>query len=312
MEQAIQLFGYLVLTFLGFVVPIAGISLSMHQDGISKLSKQYKNEKKQTEEKIQKQIEKIDTANEEGIKELKKILATLERIKKAADGKIKNLNPKTQVLKLFIPLIFSFLGISISLSVTKYNPFFYIILFIGVLAFLYALKVLWDLLSIIMEVKKMIDDYKERSNTNLEQSVVSILEAIKKEKPEFLEKISVTLNGEDINNIIPDGIIIKSDQKQEFKIGFLNFEEQMARNVQIGFVFPTDFIIEKSAGYSIYTDETRQVVRYNSDYVHGWEQRFYAPLILTPLKEGLFKIVTFIKGENIKVIRKILNLKVEK
>ncbi|MCH8741869.1 hypothetical protein IH779_03125 [Patescibacteria group bacterium] len=163
-----------------------------------------------------------------------------------------------------------------------------------------------------MEIKKMIDDDKERFNTNLEQLMINILEKMEKGKSEFLEKVFITLNGKNIDDILPDEITIKSDKKHELNIGFSNSEELMARNVQIGFIFPTDFIIEKSTGYSIYTDEIKQIVRYNSDYVHGLEHHIYEPVILTPLREGPFVINTFIKGENIKVIRKGLNLKVIK
>jgi len=309
MEQAIQLFGYLILTFLGFVVPIVGISLSVYQGGISKLIEQYKNERKQTGEKLQSQLKKIDTTDDKNITELKKTLVELEGIKKTAEDKIKNLDPKRQILKLFIPLIISFLGVGISFLIPKYDLFYYLALLISAVSFLYALYVLWNLLTLIAEIKKTIDDDRERSDANLEQLMTNVLERMKEDKSEFLEDISITLDGRNIDDISGE-ITVVSDKKQEFKFGLRNSETRMAKNVEVGFIFPTDFIIEKSTRYSIYTDETRQIVRYTSDYVHGKERRIYEPLVLTPLKEGPYKIDVFIKGENIEPMRKSLNLKV--
>ena len=43
MDIALQLFGYLILTVLTIVVPIFIVLLSIFQEGVSKLSKQYEN-----------------------------------------------------------------------------------------------------------------------------------------------------------------------------------------------------------------------------------------------------------------------------
>ncbi len=50
MDIALQLFGYLILTVLSIVVPIFIVLLSIFQEGVSKLSEQYENQKSQSEE----------------------------------------------------------------------------------------------------------------------------------------------------------------------------------------------------------------------------------------------------------------------
>lgn len=62
MEQAIQLFGYLILTFLGIVSPILVILLSLFREGISQLTIQYENEKSQSENNIKEQLKKMGEA----------------------------------------------------------------------------------------------------------------------------------------------------------------------------------------------------------------------------------------------------------
>lgn len=58
MESSLQLFGYLILIFLGIVVPFLIILLSIFQEGISKLTAQYKNEKFISEENLKNQLKK--------------------------------------------------------------------------------------------------------------------------------------------------------------------------------------------------------------------------------------------------------------
>ncbi len=55
MQSAIELFGNLVLTFLGFVTPIVGFILSIYQEGTLILKNQYQSERKQAEENIKSQ-----------------------------------------------------------------------------------------------------------------------------------------------------------------------------------------------------------------------------------------------------------------
>lgn len=82
----------------------------------------------------------------------------------------------------------------------------------------------------------------------------------------------------------------------------------MAKDVEVGFSFPADFLIEKNSGYSIYASGTEQIVRYSEERIHGKTNFIKQPLTVTPLNKGEFVFDTFIKGENIKSIYRKLKI----
>ena len=115
MEQAIQLFGFLILTFLGIVSPILVILLSMFREGISQLTIQYENEKSQSKNNIKEQLKKIVEAGKTDVEGIEQSLNKLKAIKKTAETKLSYLNPRKQILRLYMPFLISFLGAILSL-----------------------------------------------------------------------------------------------------------------------------------------------------------------------------------------------------
>jgi hypothetical protein len=77
----------------------------------------------------------------------------------------------------------------------------------------------------------------------------------------------------------------------------------MVKNLEVGFVFPLDFIIEKSDKYSVTNAEKIQVVRFKTSMLHG-ETYLMRSLTVTPLTEGKVLIKSFINAENIQTITK--------
>ena len=295
MEQAIQLFGYLILTFLGIVSPILIILLSMFREGISQLTIQYENEKSQSENNIKEQLKRIGEAGKTDVGEIEQSLNKLKAIKKTAETKLSYLNPKEQILRLYMPFLISFLGVILAILI-KTN-IYYVGLFIAIslICFVYSMVVLWKLLGIIIEVKKTIDDDKK----GMDMKTIELLSAlIKKESEYFLKVVYININDKNIQDDTVK-ITVSVDKKQELKIVIVNYEPRMAKNIEIGFIFPLDFIIEKTSYYSIYTTKTIQVVRYATNLIHGKTNLNLSPLIITPLKEGNYKINTFINAENI-------------
>lgn len=306
MEQAIQLFGFLILTFLGIVSPILVILLSMFREGISQLTIQYENEKSQSENNIKEQLKKIGEAGKTDVEEIEQSLNKLKAIKKTAETKLSYLNPKEQILRLYMPFLISFLAVILAI-LTKTN-IYYVGLFIAIslICFVYSMVVLWKLLGIIIEVKKTIDDDKK----GMDMKTIELLSAlVEKELGYFLKAVYINIDDKNIQDDTGK-ITVSVDKKQELKIGISNTEPRMAKNIEIGFIFPLDFIIEKTSYYSIYTTETIQVVRYEKNLIHGNTTQLLFPLIITPLKEGDYKIRTFIKAENIESTYRNLNLKV--
>lgn len=306
MEQAIQLFGYLILTFLGIVSPILIILLSMFREGISQLTIQYENEKSQSENNIKEQLKRIGEAGKTDVGEIEQSLNKLKAIKKTAETKLSYLNPKEQILRLYMPFLISFLAVI--LAILNKTNIYYVELFIaiGLICFVYSMVVLWKLLGIIIEVKKTIDDDKK----SIDMKKIELLSALVEKKSEYFLK-AVYINIED-KNIQDDTVKITAsvDKKQELKIEIVNYETRMAKSIEIGFMFLLDFIIEKTNYYSIVTSKTIQVVRYKADLIHGKTNLRLSPLIITPLKEDDYEIKTFIKAENIESTYHNLNLKV--
>ncbi len=185
---------------------------------------------------------------------------------------------------------------------------YYVGLFIAIslICFIYSIVVLWKLLDIIIELKKTIDDDKK----DMDNKTIELLSALGKKAAEyFLKKVYIKIDDE----IIKDGtskITVSVDKKQELKIRVVNSESRMAKTIEIGFIFPLDFIIEKKEYYSIVTSKTTQIIRYARDLIHGNTNQPFPPLIITPLKEGDYIIRTFIKAENIESTYRNLNLKV--
>ena len=77
-EQAIQLFGYLILTFLAVPAPILVILLSVFREGRSKLTIQYENERSQSEHNINEQLKKT---GETGKADVEHIQLSLNKLK---------------------------------------------------------------------------------------------------------------------------------------------------------------------------------------------------------------------------------------
>ena len=326
MEQAIQLFGFLILTFLGIVVPILVILLSIFREGIQKLTTQYENEKNQSEDNLKDQFKqktevikaKLDVKEMKGnLKELNNSIDKLEKMKKTAEKKLSSLNPKKQILNLFIPLLISFLSLIAALITKDYWYCVASLVFISALTFTYSVVVLWRLLNTLIEVRETLCEEKqekENRRSNWESKTIEIFSGLlEKETPNLLKEMFL----EDIHIMIDDSKIkdageikIGANKKQEIKVGIINSETRMAKNVEIGFCFPPDFIIEKTNYYSIYTGKKEQIVRYTASTIQGDTNLILSPLITTPLKTGIYSINTFIKAENIEVKNHRLNIEV--
>jgi len=307
-EQAIQLFGYLIITFLGVLAPILVILLSMFREGVLKLTTQYESERSQSEGNIKKQLKKLGDAEKTDVEKIEHSLNELKVIKKTAQTKLSYLDPKMQILRLFMPLLISFLGVIFAI-LTQVNIYYVgLSIAVSLICFTYVMVVLWKLLGIMIEVRKTIDDDKKDMDTKTIELLSALVE---KESQYFLKAVYVTIDDKNIKDNAGE-IRISADIKQELKIGIRNSETRMAKSVEIGFIFPPDFIIEKTNYYSIYNDKTSQIVRYETSLIHGKTHWELNPLIITPLKEGDYKIQTFIKAENIESVNRNLNLKVTK
>ncbi|MHA1294307.1 MAG: hypothetical protein ACTSQJ_16790 [Promethearchaeota archaeon] len=295
MELAIQLFGYLILTFIGVVIPFFVVLLSIFHEGISKLIAQYKQEKLLTEENLKIQLKKLAETEKTDVKKIEQSIEQLKINEKTAKRKLSYLEPKKQIIQLFIILLLAFIGILLTL-ITKTNiygiPIFFVI---SVVLFFLAIYLLGRLLCVLIEVKEIIArDKKEMLN-----KIIELLSKTAKGSQYFLQKAYININNTNIDNDDKE-FNLEINSKNYLNISINNSERRMAKNVEIGFVFPSDFIIDKTGNYSTYTDENGdQIVRYYTSAIQGNTKLLLKPLVVTPITEGSFQIKTFIKAENI-------------
>ncbi len=300
MEQAIQLFGFLILAVLGLAVPIMVILLSVFQEGISKLATQYEAERVQSEANIKEQLKKLaqkgattdEAAIERNLKELK-------AIKKAAAEKLSYLNPKQQIRRLFAPLIIAFSVVASSFLVKP--DIQYLLLLIGIAVFIYAIVVLVKSISVIVQVKKIIDADKRDADAGTVALLSEIAQKVGKEAESYyLQNVCIIVNDKKFRGKQIETITVPVNTKYELKVGMANHENRMAKKVEVGLIFPVSFMVDKGE-YTIYRGEGEQIARYETDYIQGNTTLLFPdPLKITPLEQGDHKIKSFIKAENIK------------
>lgn len=291
MQSAIALYGSLLLAFLGIIVPLLSILLSLFRQGLSELRTRYENERKSSEENLGEQMKA--QAGSPDIEAIQKIIDELKAKKAKAEKRLSFLNPKTQIIKLFILFFVSFLLVGVALLITK-DAYKGVIVGLSFLLFLTALYFLWKLLAVVVEVKGILDDHR----VQMETKVIELLS----ESSSFIENVHPYIEGKVIkdNKVTID---LPVNIKRSLKIQIVNNEKIMAKRVEFGLTFPKEFIVEKKPYHSIYTDESgSQIVRYNYTEIHGATNLIAGSLELYSIKQAETPIQVFIKGENIKVV----------
>jgi ABC-type multidrug transport system fused ATPase/permease subunit len=319
MENAIQLFAFLILTFLGVITPIIIVLMSIYHEGIQKLTTRYLDEKSQKEKVIKEQLERVSKAKEiqgEDVKGIEQSLSTLKLHQKKTESKLTYLNPKGQIVRLFVSLFVSFSAVLLAILTKTDIRLVVSFLAISLICLVYTIFVLWKTLDVIIEAKRLIDDdVKETKSKTIELLSILVEKAIKAEKAReeesfFLKNVYIMIDDFRVKENEQGTIVIEANKKQQFRIGLSNLEKRMAKNVEIGFIFSPDFIIEKTNFTSLYTDKETQIVRFEKNLVQGTTKQPLGSLILTPLREGKYNIKTFIKAENIESTYRNFNLEV--
>jgi hypothetical protein len=320
MKEGLQLLGCLILTVLSIIIPFILILLTMFREGMDKLSKQYENERLTSETNIKEQGKKIlaEKTNEVDISNIQESIRKLKNIKKIAKKKLNYLLPKKQILRLFALFFLSFIGIVVSIINGEYALTFknvtYYILIISAVCFVLGIIILWKMVCVIIEAKQFVDEEIKSNNIKTIELLSKIADMTMEE---FISKVYIIINDihikdEDKNAEKKVEISLPLNKESKLKVIVNNHELIMAKNLEIGFIFSTDMIINKKDSYSIYTDSEQQIVRYELDYIHAKTNQPLPTLDITPMKEGEHTIRTFIKGENIKAIYRYFIIKVEK
>ncbi len=176
------------------------------------------------------------------------------------------------------------------------------------------------MLKVLIEARRIIDDKKTERNAKIIE-LMSLLPDLfsvvakkltEQEEKNFLKKVHITID--DVHIKDDSSIITMPVNKiQKLKIGIDNGEIVMANDIEIGFEFGSDFIIEKSDRFRFYSDSTTQIVRAHTTRLQAETHLIInEPLTLTPIKVGKFSIVTWVKAQNIKPQKHNVSFNVEK
>ena len=162
-KDAVEIYTKIVVAFYGFVAPSFTILISIFLEGIEKRKAEHNEKVKEIGELIKIKISQTD-ANlikvvEDGNKQLKKLSVQSKK-------QLNLLNPKRQILRIFIPLTVAALldaAYQIELNTADLNIQWLkaISLGLSIMAFCYALYVIWQIFCIIIEVRiRLIEDKK--------------------------------------------------------------------------------------------------------------------------------------------------------
>jgi len=306
MDIVLQLYSTLILTLLGFVLPILSIAIAMLPEGVSCLSSKYENEKKQSEENLVNETQKKTEGTGLDYVQLEKTIKILKKKKSEAIKKLSYLEPTKLILRISIPFFLSLI-IFVFVAITKELNVKIIFLFFSILSFVAGLIALWESAMILVEVSGSINQKKK----NYEEKMVELLSTIaEKGGSDFFVKDGITaiFNGK----LLKKDVVLEfsTNRPYEIPVSINNSGELMAKNVEIAFVFSKDFLVENTSNITNYTSETSQIVRLNNDMVQAHENLNKGKMKITFLKPGVYPIDTFIKGENVKYNKFIFSIKV--
>ena len=308
MNNIINLCASFILTLIGFVIPILTILLSLFSEGTKALILKYETEKKQSDENISNELKKKESGQELDYKSLEKTLKKLNKNKKVAEEKLGYLKPIKLVAKISLPLIISYVSLLFLFNNLDFGLVI-LLIFISAITFLLSIYFIWKSLIILVEVTGIINETKRNSEDKIIELLSRLIDK-NNEDSMFLkpEKINIKLN----KILLTETTNLKYaiNVNHSISVSINNSSDLMAKNIEIGFIFPPDFLVERTSNISsIYTEETKQIVRFRQEFVRGNEDNQQGKMEITFLKDGIHDITAFIKGENFR--NKYIKFKIE-
>src|SRR5689334_3613575 len=157
MSTALELYGLLVLTVLGFTLPILTVLLSLFPEGVRALSAKSEQERTQSEESIRSETDKKKTEKGLDYAVLEATLKSLKEKKRKAEVRLEYLRPNKLVLKIATPfavafaaLLFAFLNLPLALTL--------LLLLASLGSFGFGLAALFTSVSVLMEVSEIVNE----------------------------------------------------------------------------------------------------------------------------------------------------------
>ncbi len=307
MPTALELYGLLILTVLGFTLPILTVLVSVFPEGVKALYAKSDNERRQSEENIVNETKKKQSEKGLDYAALEVTLKSLKRKKRLAERKLEYLNPSKLIVKIATPFAVAFLALLLALA-----DFPLIVrlaaLFLSVVGLGSGIGALFASVSVLVEVSEIVNDARRTT----EERVVELLSTLVEKSGVdtlFLKRGAVYIRFNDKKVKEGEAFEFSVNRKHEVPVAITNSVDTMAKNVQVGLILPKEVLIDKTPNLQITTTEETQIVRFNADMIHAHEESRRGKMGVTFLRVGEYNIDTFIKGENVRYQRLTFKLR---
>lgn len=311
MENLIfQIYGTLILTLAGFVLPIIVISISIFPDGVQVLKVNYKNKQKQAEKNLADELSKQKQNSETDYKILDKNISKLKSAQRTSKNRILYLNPNYILYRSSFTIASSFVSFLVGLylySTSLYFSHILILISVGFLA--WTIAIFFNAIEIIIEASTEVQRIRKSGNEKQLELLTTLVDNSKTDELSlFIEPDDIRIYFE--NEVIEEAkiYIFSINKMHKVAISLENLSEYMFKTAELGFTFPTEVLIEDASNISIYNGEKEKIVRFNHDYIQSDEKFHEGGLNLTFLKTGTFDVDVFVKGENLK--KKLIDFKI--
>ena len=294
MDQSMTLFGYLVIAFLGFVVPVLGLLFTVYQGGIDRIKIKYENKKAEAE-KARRDLMAAFTAggiHKDEFKEYKKRLKELEireiTVRRTANSRMSYLDMRKVAIGLAAPLAASMVAVLSYFMVTA--PYKIGTAIFALIAFSYSVSILARLLDVVIEMTRLADRESKAMNAR-------IMEALS-ENPEHarVKELKLLIDGIEVSGKNP--LTISSGDERELKVEIQNPGKVTARNAVLAITMDPAVIISPKNYYSIIRTGSSVAVSYAMDFISPDNSFVGGPLVIKVNAPGSYKAGTVMKADN--------------
>lgn len=303
MEEIIfQIYGTLLLTLTGFVLPLLTIALSLFPEGVKVLSQTYENERKQAEKNLEEELKK---KSGEGVDydTLSKNIATLKVARKKAARKLFYINPSSIVSRSAVALGISLISfIATLLLINKFWLISYITAALSICSLGWALLIFRNSIGAIIEASSAVQNIRRQAEEKTLELLTALVDNSKVGDPSmFIEHkhIKVLFNKEEI--IQGKEYVFSVNKEYGIQVALINQSEYMFKTAELGFILPSEFLIKETSNISsTYTEEKTKIIRFTHNYLQSNVHHIEGEVFITFLKAGVFDVSAFVKGENLK------------
>ena len=304
MEEIIfQIYGSLILTLAGFVLPILIIAISVFSEGVKLLNDDSKDKQKQISDNLKKELLKSDS---EGMgKKLTKSGEELEKLQRKIKRRLLYLDPNSILLRSTIAIIMSlvlFLGGLFFYSQLVFNIRISVILFIASACFLiWTFIILFNSIKTISEASSKTQERRGDENKKISE-LLKVLIDVEKEgnnpQPVNQEDVTPYFNGEAVTS--GKEVIFSINKEYNINIELVNKSDYFLKMVELGFIFPEKLLITGKSIASTTIVGNKKIIRFKYDYIQSHVRYLKDVISINFLESGIFDISVFVGSENLK------------